>query len=82
MSTQTTQAAVTVPPVYILYTLFYREGRNPHPQSTFFYHTSRDMKIVVERAKRHCDVMNYRFVQVYPSIRDLDKEENMITHKD
>ena len=57
------------------FTLYYRQGRNPHPQFTFFDYPSKDMKLVVERAKRFCDQMSYRFVYVQPSVTDLDKEE-------
>ena len=57
------------------FTLYYRQGRNPHPQFTFFDYPSKDMKLVVERAKRFCDQMSYRFVNVQPSVTDLDKEE-------
>ena len=58
-----------------LYHLFFRQGSNPHPQDTLFYHSSKDMRVVVERAKRFCENMNYRFTQVKPAIVDLDAEE-------
>jgi hypothetical protein len=57
------------------FTLYFRQGRNPHPQFTFFDYPSKDMKLVVERAKRFCEQMSYRFVNVQPSVIDLDKEE-------
>jgi hypothetical protein len=57
------------------FTLYFRQGRNPHPQFTFFDYPSKDMKLVVERAKRFCDQMSYRFVNVQPSVIDLDREE-------
>lgn len=59
----------------IQYTLYYRVGTNPHPQFTFFLWPSADMRIVVERAKRFCDGMNYRFVNVQPSMTDLNSVE-------
>lgn len=59
----------------IQYTLYYRVGTNPHPQFTFFLWPSPDMRIVVERAKRFCDGMGYRFVNVQPSMTDLNSVE-------
>ena len=66
----------------ILYELYYRQGNNPHPQTVMFYFTPGDMKAVVDRSKRFCEVLNYRFVHVRPAIIDLDKEENVILNKD
>lgn len=63
-------------PIETLYILYYRQGQNPHPQFCGFYHKSKDMQVVMERAKRHCDLMSYRFVFVRPFIVDLDKVEN------
>lgn len=59
----------------IQYTLYFRVGTNPHPQFTFFLWPSPDMRIVVERAKRFCDGMGYRFVNVQPSMTDLNSVE-------
>jgi hypothetical protein len=59
----------------IRYILYFREGRNPHPQFVTFDHPSTDMKVVVERVKRFCDTMGQRFVSVSPMLVDLDKEE-------
>lgn len=70
-----TQGAI---PPKVLYTLYYRQGSNPHPQFTSFFMSSVDMQQVTQRAKRHCEVMNYRFVYVRPAIIDLDKEENFL----
>ncbi len=78
MSTQPTNSN----PAPVLYTLYFREGRNPHPQFSFFNLPTRDMKMVTERAKKHCEIMNYRFVYVRPAIIDLDKEENIFFQKD
>jgi hypothetical protein len=59
----------------VRYVLYFREGRNPHPQFLTFDHPSTDMKVVVERVKRYCDTMGMRFVSVSPFLVDLDKEE-------
>ncbi len=58
-----------------LYILYYRQGSNPHPQFLFFYHPSSDMKIIAERAKKHCDFMSFRFVYVRPAIVNLEASE-------
>jgi hypothetical protein len=66
----------------IIYILYYRQGNNPHPQFCFFHHTSTDMKVISERAKRHCEVMNYRFVYVRAALVDLDRAENLLLNRD
>jgi hypothetical protein len=66
----------------ILYTLWYRQGSNPHPQFIFFPFPSRDIRTIVDRAKRHCEVMNYRFVSVKATIVDLDHAENFLLNKE
>ena len=57
------------------YILFYRQGNNPHPQFFMFYHHSHEIRKVVERIKKHCELMNLRFVNVRPFIVDLDEAE-------
>lgn len=59
------------------YLLYYRQGSNPHPQFFLFYHAQapKDMRPVVERIKKHCEIMNLRFVNVRPFIVDLDEAE-------
>jgi hypothetical protein len=57
------------------YILFYRQGNNPNPQFFMFYHHSREIRKVVERIKKHCELMNLRFVNVRPFIVDLDEAE-------
>ena len=66
----------------ILYQLYYRQGNNPHPQTVMFYFGGTDMKAVVDRSKRFCEVLNYRFVHVRAAIVDLDREENVILDKE
>lgn len=58
-----------------LFILYYLQGQNPHPQFFLFSHPSPDIRIVVERIKRHCQLMNMRFVNVRPAIVDLDQAE-------
>ena len=59
------------------YILYYRQGSNPHPQFFIFFHKSPPGKIrdVVDRIKKHCELMNLRFVNVRPAIVDLDEAE-------
>jgi hypothetical protein len=66
-------------PAGIAYMLHYRQGSNPYPQFFVFYHESKDMRIVVDRIKRHCEIMNLRFVNVKPLIVDLDSAEIRMT---
>ncbi len=61
-----------------LYALYYRQGSNPHPQSFLFYHKSANIREVVDRIKKHCEMMNLRFVNVRPAIVDLDEAEARI----
>lgn len=68
-------AALTVPTNRIPYILFYRQGSNPHPQFFMFYHESTEIRKVVERIKKHCELMNLRFVNVRPFVVDLDETE-------
>lgn len=73
------KAATTV---RIQYTLYYRQGQNPHAQFLFFYFSSSDIRKVVDRIKRHCEVMNYRFVSVRPSFVDIDADEKRATNQE
>ncbi len=61
--------------IKIPYILFYRQGNNPYPQLFVFYHHSHEIRKVVERIKKHCELMNLRFVNVRPFIVDLDEAE-------
>ncbi len=70
-------ATTTLPTVNkIPYILFYRQGSNPHPQFFMFYHESGEIRKVVDRIKKHCELMNLRFVNVRPFVVDLDESEN------
>jgi hypothetical protein len=61
----------------VLYTLFYRQGNNPHPLQLNFILKTTEMRVVMERTKKHCDLMNYRFVRVQPFMTDLDRAEKV-----
>lgn len=65
------------PNVSTLYVLYYREGQNPHPQQQFF-ELKGDFRSVISRVKRHCELMNKRFINVRPFLVDLDEEEKRI----
>ncbi len=65
-------------PKGIPYILFYRQGSNPHPQFFIFFHHSDKMREVVDRIKKHCEMMNLRFVNVRAAIVDLDEAEARI----
>lgn len=66
---------MTNPSSEIAYVLFYRQGSNPHPQFFVFNYPSGDIRRVVDRAKKHCELMNYRFVNVRPFVVDMDAAE-------
>lgn len=66
----------TAPSGKIPYLLFYRQGSNPHPQFFLFYHESHEIRKVVDRIKKHCEMMNLRFVNVRPFVVDLDEAES------
>lgn len=61
-----------------LYVLHYRQGNNPHPLQKYFLSDIKDFRQLVERAKKHCDTMNLRFVQVKPFLVNLAKEESVL----
>ncbi len=63
-------------PPGIPYILFYRQGNNPHPQFFIFFHPSPEIRKVVDRIKKHCELMNLRFVNVRPFVVDLDEAES------
>lgn len=57
-----------------LFVLYYRSGNNPHPQFVFF-EGGGTLQNVIERARRFCESMSYRFVYCRPAIINLDEEE-------
>lgn len=60
------------------YVLWFRFGNRPPLFKVFFY--SGDLigdNGAIERAKAHCEKMNYRFCGCYPFIVDLDKQERI-----
>jgi hypothetical protein len=59
----------------VSYILYYRQGNNPYPQFFVFNFPSTQIREVVERAKRHCELMQLRFVNVRPFVVDLDEVE-------
>ena len=71
----TNDAVLFKEPTGIPYILFYRQGSNPHPQFFFFFHPSDKIRDVVDRIKKHCEMMNLRFVNVRPAIVDLAEAE-------
>ena len=74
-----TEESVAIPVQYILY---YRKTSSPHPEFISFFMKTTNMRKVMERARRHCEVMNYRFVLVAPFVVDLDKAENFMINKE
>lgn len=57
-----------------LYTLFFHRGGTHHVHIKMFFHSGL-FRDVIERAKKHCDLMNFRFIRVTPFISDLVEDE-------
>jgi len=63
-------------PKKIVYILHYRQGQNPHPMnSAFEADSSIPLTKLIDRAKRFCTNMNWRFISIKPFIIDMDKME-------
>jgi hypothetical protein len=60
-----------------LYTLYYRQGNNPHPMQKNFYSTGANLRETVDIAKKHCENMGLRFIRVQPFINDLRADERV-----
>lgn len=68
-----------------VFTLYYREGQNPHPMlKNFAFPAQLDdktrkhiMQPIVSRAKAHCEKMGYRFIRVVPFMSSLDLDERL-----
>ena len=61
-----------------LYQLFWRQGSRPFTETKYFHHKG-DLRSAIERGKRHCEVMNIRFVMVKPFITIFEDEEKVAT---
>lgn len=59
----------------ILWVLHYRQGQNPSPMQKNF-ESAGTIARIVDRAKRHCDAMGYRFIKVQPFLSNLQTDEN------
>lgn len=60
-----------------IFLLWYRTGMNPHAQF-YLFSAGGDFRTIVERAKVHCERMNYRFHMVRPAFVDFDEEEKRL----
>lgn len=65
----------------VVWCLWFRQGNNPHPKTLHFLLATDDQRDAYQRAKRHCEVMNYRFVHVEPFLVDLDLKENFLNQE-
>jgi len=65
------------PNVSTMYVLYYREGQNPHPQMKYF-ELKGEFRQVISRVKRHCELMNMRFINVRPFLSNLEDDERRI----
>lgn len=60
-----------------LFTLYYREGQNPHAVFKIFL-DSGEFRGIIERAKKFCERTNKRFVRCEPTIINFDDEEKRL----
>lgn len=56
-----------------MYIGHFRFGNRPPLSKVFIMNA--DLPEAIERFKKHCQVMNYRFCGTYPFCVDLDKQE-------
>lgn len=59
------------PETFILY---YIKGPDPHIKQKHFVFAG-EMKDAIQRGKRHCENMSYRFIRVQPFFSSLDEDE-------
>lgn len=56
-----------------VWVLYYRHGFNANCQKAFVL--DGDVRCAVERTKKHCEIMGYRWIFVRPLVVDLTQEE-------
>lgn len=61
-----------------LYILFYRHGMNANLTKGFYCEGG--LHEAQKRAKKHCDIMNYRYIFLRTMVCDLDAEEEYKLH--
>lgn len=59
-----------------LYQLFHRQGSHPGTLIKYFHHRG-EFRSVIQRAQKHCELTNLRFIKVTPFLSDLDAEEKL-----
>lgn len=59
-----------------IFVLFYRFGSNPHTQSKQFRHSG-NFQDAIARGRRHCELVNLRFIKVEKFFSDLGEEERI-----
>lgn len=62
----------------VLYTLYYRQGMNPHPLQKNFYFEG-DLHSAIVRSRKHCELMGIKFISVRPFLSNIDEEEKGAT---
>jgi hypothetical protein len=59
----------------LAYELHYRRGNNRPQMKVFFFNGN--LPMAIDRARKHCERMDYRFCGCYPFAVDLDIQEKM-----
>jgi len=57
-----------------LFCLWYRERRNPHPQTKYFFFEG-DLRAAIAKGRQHCETTNLVFIHVRPFLSDLEADE-------
>lgn len=55
------------------WTLYYRYGNVPQMTKSFYFEG--DLQSAIIRARKHCDIINVKFICVRPLLVDLDFQE-------
>ena len=58
--------------------LTYRFGMNATLSKNFYF--KGDILQAQERARKHCTIMNYKYIDVYPFLADINKQEYFKLH--
>lgn len=64
---------------HTLWHLLYKQGNNPRKELIFEF--SGDIQRAIQRARAHCQRMNFIFIHVEAFLHDLDEDERIYTNE-
>jgi hypothetical protein len=73
-----TKPGIPIPNAKSLYVLYYRQGANPSYMQKWF-EFSGNLTEAINRGRKHCEIMNMRFLSVRPFLSDLETEEKSLS---